>query len=66
MPYAGHVLEFDVYPFWTDRAILEIELRSEDETAAIPDYVDIIRDVSGEKAYKNKQLAKNIPMEEIP
>ena len=65
VPCAGHVLEFDVYPFWTDRAILEIELRSEDEAATIPDYVDVIRDVSGEKAYKNKQLAKQVPMEPL-
>ena len=48
-----------------DRAILEIELQYEDEAATIPDYVDVIRDVSGEKAYKNKQLAKYVPMEEI-
>ena len=65
VPYAGHVLEFDVYPFWQDRAILEIELKREDEAAAIPDYVRVIRDVTADKAYKNKQLAKRVPMEEI-
>lgn len=64
-PYAGHVLEFDVYPFWDDRAILEIELQSEDEAAAIPAFVEVIRDVSGEKAYKNKQLAKRVLMESL-
>lgn len=65
VPYGGHVLEFDVYPFWRDRAIMEIELESEDEAAAIPDYVRVIRDVTREKAYKNKQLAKRVPMEAI-
>ena len=65
VPYGGHLLEFDVYPFWTDRAIMEIELEREDEGADIPDWVRVIRDVTGEKAYKNKQLAKRIPMEEI-
>lgn len=65
VPHAGHVLEFDVYPFWTDRAIMEIELESEDERADIPDYVRVLRDVTGEKAYKNKQLAKRVPMEPI-
>ena len=63
VPFAGHVLEFDVYPFWEDRAILEIELSREDEAAEIPDYVRILRDVTGERAYKNKQLAKCVPME---
>lgn len=65
VPYRGHVLEFDVYPFWTDRAVLEIELESETEEADIPGDVEIIRDVTGEKAYKNKQLALRVPMEDI-
>ena len=65
IPYAGHILEIDVYPFWQDRAILEIELEREDEGAAIPDYVRIIRDVSADAAYKNRQLAENVVMEEI-
>ncbi|MBQ6373453.1 MAG: hypothetical protein IJJ45_03100 [Clostridia bacterium] len=65
VPYHGHVLEFDIYPFWCDRAIMEIELQSEDETPDIPEWVGIIRDVTSEKAYKNRQLAKRVPMEEI-
>ena len=65
IPYQGHVLEFDLYPFWKDRAILEIELEHENEGAAIPDYVRIIRDVSADAAYKNRQLAENVVMEEI-
>ena len=65
VPYRGHVLEYDVYPFWSDRAILEIELESEDETADIPPEVKVIRDVTGEKAYKNRQLAKRVPMEAL-
>ena len=65
IPYEGHVLEFDIYPFWTDRAILEIELERENEGAAIPGYVQIIRDVSDELAYKNRQLAENVIYEEL-
>lgn len=65
IPYAGHVLEFDIYPFWKDRAILEIELEREDEGAAIPDYVHIIRDVSDDVAYKNRSLAESVVYEEI-
>lgn len=65
IPYAGHVLEFDLYPFWNDRAILEIELDSEDEGAELPDYVQIIRDVSADPAYKNRALAERIVNEEI-
>ena len=65
IPYEGHILEFDIYPFWEDRAILEIELESEAEGAAIPDYVRIIRDVSADPAYKNRSLAENVVYEEI-
>ncbi len=65
IPYEGHILEFDIYPFWNDRAILEIELEREDEGAAIPDYVQIIRDVSADPAYKNRSLAENVIYEEI-
>ena len=65
IPYQGHVLEFDIYPFWKDRAIMEIELEREDEGAAIPDYVHIIRDVSDDSAYKNRALAENVVYEEI-
>ena len=65
IPYQGHVLEFDIYPFWKDRAILEIELEHEDEGAALPDYVRIIRDVSADIRYKNRCLAENVVYEEI-
>jgi len=65
IPYEGHILEFDIYPFWNDRAILEIELEREDEGTAIPDYVQIIRDVSADPAYKNRSLAENVIYEEI-
>ena len=65
IPYEGHILEFDIYPFWNDRAILEIELEREDEGAAIPDYVRIIRDVSADPAYKNRRLAENVVYETI-
>ena len=65
LPYGKHVLEIDVYPFWSRQAILEIELSSESEHFEIPTRIEIIREVSGEKAYKNAFLAKKIPDEEI-
>ncbi|MGX8706151.1 MAG: hypothetical protein ACSW8J_06200, partial [bacterium] len=61
-----HILEYDVFPFWTDRALMEIELDSEAEQPDIPSDVQIIRDVTAEKAYKNKSLALRVPMEAIP
>lgn len=63
IPYAGQVLEFDLYPFWTDRAVMEIELDSESQQPAVPEWVKVIRDVTADYRYKNSQLAKQIPDE---
>lgn len=49
--------ELDVYPFWRDRATLELELLSENQQYRLPDFVKLIRDVSLEKEYRNKHLA---------
>lgn len=65
IPWGGHVLEFDLYPFWSDRAILEIELESEEDATEIPAWVQIVRDVTGEGRYKNSQIARTVPMEEL-
>jgi CYTH domain-containing protein len=65
IPYAGQLLEIDVYDFWQDRATLEIELTSEEEQVSIPDWLHIVRELTGERAYKNRFLAECVPMEEI-
>ncbi len=49
--------ELDVYPFWADRATLELELLSENQPYRLPDFLTVIRDVSFEKDYRNKTLA---------
>ena len=59
IPYGPHTAEIDIYPFFTDRAILEIELPSEDAAVTLPDFVTVIREVTGEKEYKNPVLARN-------
>ena len=48
--------EIDVYPFWSETAILEIELKSEDEPYTIPDFVEVIGDVTGNRDYSNSSL----------
>ena len=61
VPYGGRVVEVDVYPFWSDRAIAEVEMESEDEAVSLPDFIRVIRDVTAEKQYKNAAIAKKIP-----
>lgn len=39
VPFEGHTLEIDVFPFWRDRAFCECELQSEDEPLPLPDWL---------------------------
>ena len=65
IPFGKHTVEIDLYPFWSDRAILEVELASEDEEFSIPSYIRVIKEVSDDARYKNTKLAKSVPMDEI-
>lgn len=50
--------ELDVYPFWSDKATLELELLSEEQPYVLPDFVNLIREVTFEKEYRNLALAQ--------
>ena len=52
--------EIDVFPFWKDRAVMEIELKSEDDPVRLPDFIDVVREVTDDMAYKNRSLAKTL------
>lgn len=53
--------EMDIYPFWNDRAILEIKLTEESQTVQIPEFIKVIKEVTDDSSYFNSSLAKNIP-----
>jgi len=63
--YNGLVLEVDVFPFWRDRAALEIELKSEEQEYGIPDYIEVIKEVTSDRRYTNRALAKEVPYDDI-
>ena len=65
IPYAGRMMEIDIYSFWSDRATLEVELESEEAEVSLPPWLDIVRELTGEAAYKNYALARQIPMEAL-
>jgi len=64
-PYEGHVMELDVYPFWQDRAILEIEVAREDEAVSLPPELTVVAEVTADKRYKNVNLARVVPNDDI-
>ena len=61
IPFASHLLEIDLYPFWRDQAILEVELQSEEEDFLLPPEIRVIREVTGDPRYLNSSLARELP-----
>ena len=56
--------EIDIFPEWKKQAILELELRSEDEEVVFPEEVEVIREVTADRRYLNHALASYMPEEE--
>lgn len=59
------VYEIDIFPFWNDRAYLEVELSDETQSIPWPEELVCIREVTDDRRYSNASLARNIPMETI-
>ncbi len=62
----GYVYEIDVFPFWQDRAFLEVELTAEDEVFPFPKECVLIKEVTHDRRYRNSQLAKQPVFEQLP
>lgn len=63
--YEGQLFELDVFPFWNDRAFLEIEIRDETQPVLLPPWLRVIREVSGDPRYTNAALSLVVPYEDI-
>lgn len=50
--------EIDLYPFWADRALLEVSLRYEKENVKIPEILRVQREVTGDADYEISSLAR--------
>lgn len=58
LTFDNQYFEIDVYPFWKDKAIMEIELASENAEIRFPAQIRVIKEVTHDDAYKNASLAK--------
>lgn len=58
LTHENQYFEIDVYPFWQDKAIVEIELNNENAEIRFPDLLKVIREVTGDESYKNATLAR--------
>ena len=49
--------EIDIFPFWKDKAIVEVEINHEDDKFTFPNEIKVIKEVTHEKMYRNSELA---------
>ena len=58
MTWDEQYFEIDVYPFWDNKAIVEIELSDENAEIRFPKELKVIREVTEDERYKNYSLAQ--------
>ena len=58
--WENQYFEIDVFPFWTDQALMEIELLDENQPVILPPFIRVIREVTDEKEYSNSALARQL------
>ena len=65
LPYEGQMFEIDIFPFWQDRAFMEIELENEEQGICFPPEIRVIREVTEDPRYTNSALSLTIPYDDI-
>lgn len=63
--YKGVTFEIDMYPAWRRTAIMETELESREESVEMPDFIEIVREVTGQHRYSNSSMANNPSKEPV-
>lgn len=62
--YGEQTFEIDVYPNWRNTAIMETELDSREKQVKIPSFIEILREVTGDRAYSNAGMSRRFPEED--
>lgn len=58
--YENQYFELDEYPFSDEFAILELEVKSLEDTVILPPFIEVIKEVTGDNKYSNHSLAKSM------
>lgn len=61
--YENQYFEIDIYPFWDDKAIVEIELNDENQSIKLPPFLSLIDEVTDKQEYKNASIAASLKKE---
>ena len=56
--------EIDIYPEWRSTAIMETELADRDTEVTMPDFIRVVREVTGVRGYSNAAMSRKFPDEE--
>lgn len=56
--YEGDYFELDLYSLWHHQAIVEVEANTREGRIHFPDYVKVIRELTGVAEYRNAALAR--------
>ena len=59
VPHKSKYFEIDLYPFSDEYAIMEVELSDIDENFEMPPFVNVIKEVTDDPAYRNKTISQN-------
>ena len=60
LSYNNQYYEIDIFPEMENEAIMEIELASEDQKVTIPEFIEVLDDVTDKEEYKNASIAKQL------
>lgn len=60
--YDNQYMNLDVFPFDKEKGLLEISLKESDTHVDYPDFIEIIKDVTDDKNYKNIEISKNLKL----
>lgn len=58
LTWENRYFEIDVYPFWQDKAIVEIELTDENAEIRFPKELKVLKEVTDDPNYRNSKLAE--------
>lgn len=56
--YNGQYFEVDLFDFSDDFALMEIELTNESDSVDLPNFIDIVKEVTDDPRYRNHNIAK--------
>ncbi len=58
LTYESQYFEIDVFPFWQDKALMEIELCDEEQEIIFPKQITVMKEVTEDENYKNAVIAQ--------